>query len=171
MGTRHKGPAAEVRALDAYIKLKRAVNAVDARTAPALRAEKLTENQFAVLELLWHLGPRAQHEIGRRILTSRANVTLIVDQLSARGLVRRERDRGDRRCVRVHLTAAGRSLIARVFPGHAVRITEAFSSLTAAEQRELARLCRKLGRGAAGGQEPAGRQSPSRSSSARRGMR
>ncbi|GAB4371618.1 MAG: MarR family transcriptional regulator [Acidobacteriota bacterium] len=165
MGTRHRGPAREVRALDAYIKLKRAVRSVDACTLPALRAEKLTENQFAVLELLWHLGPCAQHEIGEKILTSRANVTLIVDQLGRRGLVRRERDAADRRCMRVELTEAGRRLIARIFPEHAARLADAFSALTAAEQRELARLCRKLGRAAAA------RQPPSSSSSARRGMR
>jgi MarR family 2-MHQ and catechol resistance regulon transcriptional repressor len=109
----------------------------------------LTEKQFGVLEALLHLGPLQQHQIGKKVLVSRANITLIVDQLSDRGLVRRERESDDRRCVRVHLTAEGRRQIARLFPTHAASVADVLSSLTAAEQQQLGRLCRKLGRGLA----------------------
>jgi len=46
----------------------------------------------------------------------------------------------------VSLTGPGRKFIARHFPGHAAAIAGAFKALTAAEQRELGRLCKKLGR-------------------------
>src|SRR3989442_5446760 len=36
--------------------------------------------------------------------------------------------------------------ISRVFPGHVAAIVEAFSALTPAEQEQLARLAKKLGR-------------------------
>ena len=146
-GSRYDGTAREVRALDTFVKLVRAANEVRAHLDPQFRAMELTEKQFGVLEALLHLGPLQQHEIGKRVLVSRANITLIVDQLSTRGLVRRERQRDDRRCVRVHLTAEGRRRIEALFPAHAAAITDTLSPLTAVEQQQLGRLCRKLGLG------------------------
>jgi MarR family 2-MHQ and catechol resistance regulon transcriptional repressor len=145
VGTHYRGRPAEIRALDVHIKMMRATNAVRARLDGHLRTLDLTEKQLGVLEALLHLGPLQQHELGDKLLVSRANVTLIVDQLSRRGWVRRERRRDDRRCILVHLTAAGRRAIETIFPDHLAEIVGVFSGLTAPEQRELARLCRKLG--------------------------
>ncbi len=145
MGTHFKGNSREIRALDAFIKLMRAADTVQTRLDPALRRSGLTEKQLGVLEALWHLGPLHQHEIGRKLLISRANITLIVNQLSERRLVRREREQDDRRYVCVHLTSEGRRRIGQIFPEHVSRIVEALSPLTKKEQTELGRLCRKLG--------------------------
>lgn len=145
MGTHYKGTAEEVRALDAYIKLMRSAASVQRRLGAHLRAMGLTESQLGVVEMLHHLGPLHQHEIGRKLLLSRANVTLLVDQLSERKVVRRERDPDDRRKNRIHLTAEGRRRIARIFPGHVRRVVETFAPLGADEQVQLARLCRKIG--------------------------
>jgi MarR family 2-MHQ and catechol resistance regulon transcriptional repressor len=147
MGTRYRGSRRETRALDAFIKMMRAAGTVEARLQAHLKRAGLTTTQLGVLEMLLHLGPLRQHEIGERLLVSRANVTLVVDQLAKRGWVRREQDSMDRRCMVVHLTAAGRRKIERVFPEHSANIAQAFSPLTAAEQEELGRLCRKLGLG------------------------
>jgi len=146
MGTHYKGARREVRALDAQIKLERATNALRSRLEARLKPTGLAMRQLGVLEALLHLGPLQQHELGAKLLVSRANVTLIVDELARRGLVRREREVDDRRCNRVHLTAAGREKIGRIFPGHVAAIVEALAVLGADEQEQLARLCRKLGR-------------------------
>ena len=45
----------------------------------------------------------------------------------------------------VRLTPEGRRRIKRVFPAHAADVREAFAALSAAEQAELGRLCKKLG--------------------------
>ena len=145
MGTRYRGTRAEVRALDAFIKLLRATDTVRARLDAELRELGLAESQLGVLESLLHLGPMRQCELGRKQLTSRANVTLIVDKLEDRGWVRREPDPDDRRATRVHLTDQGRHFIDEVFPLHAARIRETLGALSPSEQEELARLCRKLG--------------------------
>lgn len=150
MGTHYKGSAEEVRALDAFIKLMRAASTVRARLDEHLREIGITELQLGVLEALLHLGPLCQHELGRKQLTSRANVTLLVDRLEDRGWVRRERDAEDRRSVRVRLTEEGRRFIEEIFPRHLLRIREALDVLSLSEQEELGRLCRKLGLGAAG---------------------
>lgn len=154
MGTRHAGSAAEVRALNVFIKLLRATNTLRGRLVPQLGAHDLTETQFGVLEALHHLGPLCQRDIGGKLLTSGGNITLVVDNLEKRGLVERVRGTEDRRFVTVHLTPAGRRLIARAFPGHARRVTEALGALTAAEQEDLGRLLRKLGTAVASGPAP-----------------
>ena len=149
MPTHHQGPPEEVLALDAYIKLVRASNSLASRLAPRLAGSGLTEGQFGVLEALLHLGPLHQCDLARKHLQSGGNITMIVDNLEKAALVRRERSVEDRRYVRVHLTAEGRKLIKKLFPLHARGIAEELGVLTAAEQEELARLCRKLGRGEA----------------------
>lgn len=145
MGTHHKGPPREVRALDAYIKLMRASESVNALLMSRLSSEKLTISQFGTLEALYHLGPMCQKAIGEKLLKSGGNITLVVDNLEKRGLVARVRNPEDRRFITVDLTDEGRALIERVFPEHVTRIVEAFRGLSAEEQDQLAALCKKLG--------------------------
>ncbi len=153
MPTHYQGSPAEVRALDAFIKLVRAGGSVLACTNRGIGAGGLTVGQFGVLESLLHLGPLHQCDLARKHLQSGGNITMIVDNLEKAGLVRRERLAEDRRYVRVHLTTAGRARIEAAFPEHVQVIAEKMAVLTPAEQVELGRLCRKLGLGA--GVEPA----------------
>jgi MarR family 2-MHQ and catechol resistance regulon transcriptional repressor len=106
----------------------------------------LTPSQFGVLEALHHLGPLSQSEICGKLLKSGGNITLVIDNLEARNLVRRGRSPSDRRVVTVSLTDAGRELIERIFPEHVRAIVEEMGVLTADEQETLGRLCRKLGK-------------------------
>lgn len=146
MGTRYRGSAKEVRALDAYIKLQRASDTLEQFTQRRLADCGMSLSQLGVLEALLHLGSLSQKEIGRKILRSGGSVTSVIDTLEGKGWVRRERSAEDRRMIHLHLTAEGRRRIRRVFPRHAANIVEAMGALTAGEQEELGRLCRKLGR-------------------------
>jgi MarR family 2-MHQ and catechol resistance regulon transcriptional repressor len=148
VGTHYQGGAAEVRALDALIKLVRCTSSLQARLETGLRAEGFTATQFGILEALLHLGPLEPCELGPKLLTSRPNVVLLVDQLEERGLVRRKPVKGDRRRVRIELTPAGRRAIHSVFQRHARRVADEFSALSAADQEQLGRLCKRLGRSA-----------------------
>jgi MarR family transcriptional regulator, 2-MHQ and catechol-resistance regulon repressor len=145
MPTRHKGPADEVRALDAFVKLIRASDALSARVHRHLAQDDLTVSQFGALEALLHLGPMCQRDLGRKLLKTGGNVTMVVTNLEKRGLVRRERKPENRKYVTVHLSDEGRRLIRRVFPRHVAAIVREFAVLPAAEQESLARLCRSLG--------------------------
>ena len=146
MPTRYQGELDEVRALDTFIKLNRAAESFNARLQPALTAQGLTPGQFAILEALLHVGPMHQRDIGRRLLRSHANITTVLDNLERDGLIQRVRGTEDRRFITVSLTPAGRDRITGVFPGHAAAITAGMAALTADEQVELGRLCKKLGR-------------------------
>ena len=146
MGCRYAGTEEEQRALEAFVKLVRATESLEARLAPEVTQAGLTGSQFGVLEALLHLGPLCQRDLGRKLLKSTGNITMVVDNLERCGLVRRERRADDRRYVTVRLTDAGRERIEAVFPDHVRRLCAEFSVLTAAEQEELGRICRKLGK-------------------------
>jgi MarR family 2-MHQ and catechol resistance regulon transcriptional repressor len=149
MPTHHVGSEEEVLALDTFIKLTRASDAVMGRLSHAQTLEDLTITQFGVLETVYHLGPMSQREIGDKLLKSGGNMTLVIDNLCKRGLVTRTRSTEDRRVMLISLTEEGLTAISRIFPAHAKVITREMNALTPDEQRELGRLCKKLGLGSA----------------------
>jgi MarR family 2-MHQ and catechol resistance regulon transcriptional repressor len=140
-----QGNEKEMRALNAYIKLMRAAESLTARAHEHLSSAGLTISQFGVLEALHHIGPLSQKDIGQKILRSSGNITMVIDNLEKRKLVRRERDERDRRSFIVHLTDSGNKLIRKIFPHHAAVITREMRALTAVEQKTLGDLCKKLG--------------------------
>lgn len=145
MGTHFAGTEEEILALECYIKLSRAAESVATRINDHLRSYHLTISQFGVLEALYHLGPMQSNQLADKILKSSGNLTMVIDNLEKRGFVQRSRREDDRRCVDIVLTENGRSLIESIFPQHVTGVVAAFSTLSAAEQTELATLCRKLG--------------------------
>jgi MarR family 2-MHQ and catechol resistance regulon transcriptional repressor len=147
MPRRFKGTPEQDQALSAYVKLERAASAAFAYARVGLEEEGLTLSQFAVLEALYHVGPQCLGDLARRILTSSGNLTLVVDNLQKRGLVKRGQQGKDKRFVVASITPSGARLIERIFPDHARRITEIMGRLKPHEQAQLGDLCRKLGKG------------------------
>jgi MarR family 2-MHQ and catechol resistance regulon transcriptional repressor len=141
--------ACTVAAVSAYVKLLRASRAVVGVVEPRLAAQGLTTTQLGVLEALLHKGPMTQRELGRKVLTSAANMTDVLDKLQARDLIARCRGNADRRSVTVGLTDGGQALIEELFPRHAADIARAMGGLSRAELERLATLLRKLGHAAA----------------------
>jgi MarR family 2-MHQ and catechol resistance regulon transcriptional repressor len=146
MPSHYQGQRDTLRALNAYINLARASDSLLGRMSAGLERNGLTMGQFGVLETLLHLGPMCQRGLGEKLLRSGGNITLVVDNLEKHGWVRRERQRGDRRMIMIHLTLEGRKLIEGVFPEHARAIKKEMSVLKPQELESLRRLCRKLGR-------------------------
>jgi len=146
MPTHYAGTRKEVLALDTFIKLTRAADSVLNRLAHYHTQGGLSPSQFGVLETLYHLGPMCQSEIAHKLLKSGGNITLVIDNLEKRSLVRRQRHPEDRRMITVLLTKAGQELIGEIFPAHVVAIVEEMGALTSSEQEALGALCRKLGK-------------------------
>lgn len=146
MTTHYRGTPGERQALDAFIKLLRASNSVVRHSRAAIVAAGLTESRFGVLEALLHLGPLAPGELGRKILKSPGNLTLVIDNLVRDGLIERVAAGSDRRRRPVALTVRGRRLVEEVLPRHVREVVGVFRGLRPEEQETLARICRKLGR-------------------------
>jgi MarR family 2-MHQ and catechol resistance regulon transcriptional repressor len=147
MPKRIRSPNYEATALGTYIKLMRAAESLTARVHKHLTSVGLTVSQFGVLEALYHLGPLSRRDLGQKILRSSGNITLVIDNLEKRDLVRRERDSQDRRFFIVHLTEEGQKLIRKIFPSHAALITKEMSVLDTRNQKILGDLCKKVGMG------------------------
>ena len=132
-------------ALSLWVKLARAYETLSHVAAGDIRRYGLTQAQFGVVEALGHLGQLTLGELSKKMLSSCGNITVVVDNLEKDGLVARKGCRTDRRIRYVTLTAKGKKLFTSSFVKHARRIADAASVLEPDEQKELARLLRKLG--------------------------
>jgi MarR family transcriptional regulator, 2-MHQ and catechol-resistance regulon repressor len=104
----------------------------------------LTDNHYNVLRILNGAGePISQSEIGRRMLSSRANVTKLVDLLEARNLVRRLAC-DDRRVNLVELSGDGAAFLAETAAAVIGFASHEMKPLTRDEQKTLFRLLGKL---------------------------
>ena len=73
------------------------------------------------------------------------SVTTMIDGLEAAGLVARDPDPHDRRCLLVTPTLAGRAVLERMDRARRATAEELFSPLSSPERAQLARLLRALG--------------------------
>ncbi|HKS81539.1 MAG TPA: MarR family transcriptional regulator [Candidatus Acidoferrales bacterium] len=147
MPSHFKGSKRDTAALNAYINLMRASDSLAGRLTAQLESHELTMGQFGVLEALYHLGPMCQGMLGKKLLRSGGNITVVVDNLEKHGLVLRERQKDDRRKVLIRLTQPGKAILEQMLPAHVEAIVKEMSQLTPEEQEELRRICRKLGKG------------------------
>lgn len=146
MATKFPGTIAEKRALDLFIKLMRAHNALSIHTRALITRFGLQPSQFGILETLYHLGPMQQHELATKLLQTPGNITRIIDKLQEDQLVERRSEPGDRRCHRIALTKKGEQMISKIFPEFAAALQELFKGITAEEQKQLNDLLRKMGK-------------------------
>jgi len=144
MATHQYGPKAST-ALDLWVKLARASAVFNHRTHEHIRTFGLTESQFSALETLGHKGPLTVGELCKKQLVTGGNMTVVIDNLEREQLVERVRSSTDRRVILVHLTPKGKALFERIFPEHADFVAGLASVLELQEQRDLARLLKKLG--------------------------
>ena len=99
-----------------------------------------------MLESLHHLGTLSQRDLAQKLLKSTGNISTVFKNLEKRGLISRTRKVDDTRYMEVCISDAGRALLTGFFGQHVRGIVKEMSALSAEEQEELARLCRKLGR-------------------------
>jgi MarR family 2-MHQ and catechol resistance regulon transcriptional repressor len=130
------------RALDGLL---RAEAAIRRRLSADLDREGISVPGFAVLVLLREAGGECQlRYLRRRLGTSKASATEVVNTLAARGLVTRARTPSDRRAVAVTATDTGTEIVERLYPEHAGRVAATFAALDDVEKRQLAAICSKL---------------------------
>jgi DNA-binding MarR family transcriptional regulator len=97
--------------VDTVLAASRALVAVAARSLAAA-GDEVTLPQYRALVVLAARGPQGTAELAAELAVSPSTVTRMCDRLVRRGLVRRHRQAGDRRTVRIALTGVGRDLVA-----------------------------------------------------------
>jgi len=128
---------------EALLAIRRTAASLLAPWEKFLKAQfNLSTSLFNVLRILRGSHPTALTcgEIGARTIARDPDITRLVDQLSARGLVTRRRSETDRRVVEVSITAKGLDLLRALDP-HSQRMPRALiGHVSAAKLRQLTRL-------------------------------
>jgi MarR family 2-MHQ and catechol resistance regulon transcriptional repressor len=145
MGTRYKGSLEEINALNTYIKLFRASESVRSRLYLKLAEEGLTESQFYLLDVLYHLGPSNQKDISKKIFKSEGNVTMIINNLEKQKLVKKKKSKDDGRVYIINLTDEGKNLYENFFPIFLKSILSEFSELNGKDIKRFQKICRRIG--------------------------
>ena len=130
---------------EAFLNLLRTAFTLERRHAAFLEPFGVTPTQYNALRILAgsHPRPLPCRTIGSRMVTPVPDVTRLVRRLEGKGLVRRRRDRLDRRVVAVAITAAGRRRLAAIEAPLADWLETHLGRLG---DRELQRLSRSLER-------------------------
>ena len=101
----------------------------------------LTTEQYAVLSVMKFLGdPLRVIDLARGLEREPNSVSMIIDRMVKVGLVRRSRDRSDRRTVRLDITSKGENALKLAVPGGLEFIQEILSPLSDEDRRTLISL-------------------------------
>lgn len=145
MGTHYKGTLKETNTLNSYIKLVRAYESLSSRLYMLFEKDNITEIQFYLLDTLYHLGLLNQKEISKKISRSEGNITMVVNNLEKRKLVKKKRSKDDRRIFIIELTKRGEALYKKIFPKFLKAIMHEFEQMKEKEHKEFQRYCKQLG--------------------------
>ena len=108
-----RAPGADPAAVDAVLTASRSMVAVATRSLGAA-AEETTIAQYRALVVLASRGPRRIADLAEPLDVAPSTAGRMGDRLVRKGLVRRHRQAGDRRLVRIALTAVSWDLVAEV---------------------------------------------------------
>lgn len=117
--------------------LRRANQALSARLRVTLRREGLPFSRFAILRLLVACGPTTSKRLALALGVTTPNMPALIAGLEAEGLVRRDRNRTDRREIEVRVTAKGRRVVGRLQGSATAELARAFDGWTDDELRTL----------------------------------
>ena len=144
---RRERPELDASPIGVIGRVSRLARELEQRLEPVYREHGLEPGWHDVLATLRRVGPpyrlRPTDFTSSLMLTS-SGTTKRLDRLEQAGLIMRGPEPEDRRGTLITLTAAGRRLIDSVTQAHLENERRLLSALSAAEQRRLADLLRKL---------------------------
>jgi MarR family transcriptional regulator, 2-MHQ and catechol-resistance regulon repressor len=124
----------------------KAFYAIGKYAAAGIEHTGLGDSGFQVLEVLLHKGPLPVNTIGPKVNLTTGSISVAIDRLCSKGLVRRVESAFDRRVRIVGLTSTGRKLIVPVFQKHVVDMAKVFAELSAEKLQQLESSLKKVGR-------------------------
>jgi len=98
------------------VELRKIIRAIDLNSKSLVRRVGLTGPQLVILKEIGKCREASAGRIAREVSLSQATVTGILERLSQRGLVARNKDGKDRRQVLLTVTPAGEELLAKAPP-------------------------------------------------------
>jgi MarR family transcriptional regulator, 2-MHQ and catechol-resistance regulon repressor len=136
----------ERQAVTAMLNLAYTYDAQQSLVVKRLNPFGLGRSSFNVLAILRHRHPDGLQlsEIGDLLITSRANITGVIDHLEQKGFVKRVVDLHDRRARLAKITKKGIALIEDVLPAHCNQSKDLFQNFTMEEMTTLIALLKKI---------------------------
>jgi DNA-binding MarR family transcriptional regulator len=104
----------------------------------------ITTEQWRLLACIKSRGPLRPSDIASLLERSPNSISMLVDRMVKAGLVRRTRDRKDRRVVFVHLTDKGKEAVEPATPAGWEFMNKLLSSLSYDDQRALTAMLETL---------------------------
>jgi DNA-binding MarR family transcriptional regulator len=131
---------------EALLAMMVATYCIRDRFAATLTQDGLSLGQYNVLRILRGAGEegRTRGEISDRLVERSPDVTRLVDRLVGMGLVRRARNRTDRRCSAAYITPEGLALLDRIDPVMERIMAEIKGLLSPSELATLGAICERL---------------------------
>ena len=105
----------------------------------------LRKVDYSLLMLLWSNESLAPKQLVPLLALTPPKLTMVLDRLQQRGLIRRQTDPLDRRSQRVSLSAEGRRLARRLAPAAQAMEEELDTQLSPTQRQQLIMLLEKLG--------------------------
>ncbi len=127
-----------------WVAVARACHVLERTLAAKLAPLDLKPAQLDVLMNLYRHPGLSQHDLARRLLVGRSNITMLLPQLEARGLLRREGDEKDKRVLRLNLTEAGEALLMQALKVYMALIEKAMSQSTPEQCDLIGEQMRKI---------------------------
>lgn len=116
-----------------WIALVRAEKAVVQALTKALAPLDLKIAQLDILMNVHRHPGMSQHDVARRLLVGRSNITMLLPQLEKQGALRREGDAKDKRVMRLYLTPQGEELLGRALKVYTGLIERVMAQTSEAE--------------------------------------
>lgn len=113
-----------------WVAVAKACHSMERALGAALQPHGLKPAQLDVLMNLYRHPGMSQHDLARKLLVGRSNITMLLPQLEKRELVSREVDGKDRRIMRLTLTAGGEALLLDALKSYGALIEKAMSAST-----------------------------------------
>lgn len=126
--------------------LLRATNFIQEQIRDDVSKYGLNLSEFGALEVLYHKGPLPVQAICEKVLIANSSMSYVIENLIKKELIEKSKDPKDRRIHIVHLSEKGDKLFDEVYPKHLTHMRSVIDILSEAEEKELQRLLKKLGK-------------------------
>ena len=127
---------------DPYLKVLRplveAYLAFDMTASRHIRSLRLTPSQFDIIATLGNTDGLTCSELSAHTLVTKGTLTGVLNRLAAKGLIRRDSVKGDRRCVQIRLTEKGDAMFRNTFAAHIAFIRPFFEKALNQKDADIA---------------------------------
>ncbi|SPL65484.1 Transcriptional regulator, MarR family [Ochrobactrum soli] len=127
-----------------WIAVARAGKAVERALAQGLAPFDLKIADLDVLMNIYRHPGESQHDLARRILVGRSNITMLLPKLENRGLLMRNGDPVDKRIIRLTLTPDGEKLLGEALLVYTDLIDRVMAQSTAAQCNAMGNMMRRI---------------------------